>query len=84
MADKKIRVRIARVTEQEFFLHTEFIKLDSLLKATGAAQSGGHAKILIGEGNVSVNGEVCLTRGKKLRDGDRVQLGLNVYIIRKI
>lgn len=54
---------------------TEFIKLDQLLKFTGAAQTGGHAKELIAAGLVKVNGEVCTLRGKKIRPGDRVELG---------
>ena len=37
--------------------------------------TGGEAKVLIQEGTVTVNGEVCTQRGKKLRQGDRVQLG---------
>lgn len=53
-------------------INTEFIKLQDLLKWTGVAQTGGHAKILVQDGQVSVNGEICLMRGKKLRPGDTV------------
>ena len=53
-------------------IETEFIKLQDLLKWTGVAQTGGHAKILVQDGQVSVNGEICLMRGKKLRNGDTV------------
>ena len=53
-------------------IQTEFIKLQDLLKWTGVAQTGGHAKILVQDGYVKVNGETCLMRGKKLRPGDRV------------
>lgn len=53
-------------------IDTEFIKLQDLLKWTGVAQTGGHAKILVQDGQVSVNGEICLMRGKKLRPGDTV------------
>ncbi len=49
---------------------TEYIKLDALLKLADAVSSGGEAKILIQEGEVSVNGETCTQRGKKLRPGD--------------
>ncbi len=84
MADKKIRVKIAEIKEYTFEMKTDFIKLDSLLKAVGAAQTGGHAKILIGEGKVTVNGEQCLMRGKKIREGDYVQLGLKVWKIQKV
>ncbi len=49
---------------------TEYIKLDALLKLADAVSSGGEAKILIQEGEVTVNGETCTQRGKKLRPGD--------------
>jgi ribosome-associated protein len=55
-------------------IDTEFIKLDSFLKAVDAVSSGGEAKIIISEGMVSVNGEVEMRRGRKLRPGDRVEL----------
>ncbi len=54
---------------------TEYIKLQDLLKFAGVVYTGGEAKVLIQEGAVTVNGEVCTQRGKKLRQGDRVQLG---------
>ena len=50
-------------------IHTEFIKLQDFLKFAGATDTGGEAKNLIQDGQVSVNGEVCLQRGKKLRPG---------------
>lgn len=53
-------------------IRTEFIKLDQFLKFAGAAETGGHAKELVFDGMVSVNGEVCTMRGKKLRPGDVV------------
>lgn len=51
----------------------EFIKLDSLLKFSMAAETGGEAKLMIQDGEVSVNGEVCTMRGKKIRSGDIVK-----------
>lgn len=48
----------------------EFIRLDSALKLAGLVETGGHAKIVIQNGEVLVNGEVCTMRGKKLRSGD--------------
>ena len=54
-------------------IHTEFIKLDALLKYAALVGTGGEAKTVIAEGLVSVNGEVCTMRGKKLRDGDVVE-----------
>ncbi|MBE6851235.1 MAG: RNA-binding S4 domain-containing protein [Oscillospiraceae bacterium] len=53
---------------------TEFIKLDSLLKFAGLCDTGGFAKELVQQGAVSVNGEVCTMRGKKIRPGDRVSV----------
>ena len=49
---------------------TEYIKLQDLLKLAGVVYTGGEAKVLIQEGAVTVNGEVCTQRGKKLRPGD--------------
>ncbi len=57
----------------EISIKEEFIKLDSLLKLSGVAATGGQAKMMIGEGLVTVNGEICLQRGKKIRLGDKVQ-----------
>lgn len=53
-------------------IRTEWIKLDQLLKFSGAVDTGGHGKELIVSGKVLVNGEVCLQRGKKIRPGDVV------------
>lgn len=53
-------------------IHTEYIKLDDLLKFAGVLGSGGQAKAVIVEGLVKVDGEVCTMRGKKLRPGDVV------------
>ncbi|MDY3618434.1 RNA-binding S4 domain-containing protein [Agathobaculum sp.] len=52
-----------------------FIKLDALLKYANLVSSGGEAKLLIGDGQVLINGETCQMRGKKLRNGDTVTLG---------
>ncbi|MBQ2943998.1 MAG: RNA-binding S4 domain-containing protein [Ruminococcus sp.] len=56
-------------------INDEYIKLDSLLKFSGLAQTGGEAKVLIQSGQVLVNGEVCTMRGKKMRNGDKAQYG---------
>ncbi len=53
---------------------TEFIRLDSFLKLTGMVDTGGQAKMMIQDGQVKVNGEVCPMRGKKLYPGDQVSL----------
>ena len=53
-------------------ISTEFIKLDSFLKSAGMLETGGQAKEVVQAGLVSVNGEVCTMRGKKIRPGDDV------------
>ena len=50
---------------------TEYIKLQDLLKLAGLTYTGGEAKVMVQEGLVKVNGEVCTMRGKKIRPGDR-------------
>ena len=59
-------------------INTEFIKLDSLLKFAALVGTGGEAKYVITEGLVSVNGEVCTMRGRKIYPGDRVEFAENV------
>ena len=59
---------------QKILIHTEFIKLDALLKYAGLCETGGEAKELVQGGAVKVNGEVCTMRGKKCRPGDTVEL----------
>ena len=53
-------------------IHTEFIKLDALLKFANLCATGGEAKNAVLEGLVKVNGEVCTMRGRKIRPGDTV------------
>ena len=53
-------------------IHTDFIKLDAMLKFAGLVETGGEAKLLIQQGQVQINGEVCTMRGKKLHPGDTV------------
>lgn len=59
---------------EEVRIATEFIKLDSFLKFSGAAETGGQAKELVQGGAVKVNGEVCTMRGKKIKPGDVVEV----------
>lgn len=58
---------------EKFHLRDEFIKLGQALKATGLAESGVDAKYAIQDGQVRVNGQVELRRGKKLVAGDMVE-----------
>ena len=55
-------------------IHTDFIKLDALLKFAGLCKTGGEAKERIQAGEVRLNGEVCTMRGKKCLPGDTVEL----------
>ena len=57
----------------EIKITTDFIKLDSFLKLASAVSTGGHAKMVITGGEVKVNGQVCLMRGKKLYKDDLVE-----------
>ena len=60
---------------------TEFIKLQDLMNFADMVSSGGEAKVLIQEGEVSVNGEVCLQRGRKIRPGDVVSFQGGQYTV---
>ena len=62
------------MTEERVKIQTEYIKLQDLLKFAGAVETGGEAKEVIQSGLVTVNGEPCTMRGKKLRPGDRAEL----------
>ena len=64
---------------ERILIHTEFIKLDSLLKLAGLAETGGEAKTAVQEGLVKYNGEVCTMRGKKLHPGDEVTFMANTW-----
>ena len=65
----------------EIKIHTEFIKLQDLLKFAGAVETGGDAKLIVQEGRVTVNGELCTMRGKKLYPGDRVSAPGGEYCV---
>lgn len=64
---------------EEVKINTEFIKLDSFLKWCGAVDLGSYAKMFVQNGEVKVNGEVCLQRGKKLRVNDLVEFDGKIY-----
>lgn len=75
----KLKIKEKPVVEKS--IQTEYIKLDSFLKLCDAVQSGGHAKIIIQDGEVKVNSEVCTQRAKKLRSGDTVEFDNVIYKI---
>lgn len=58
-------------------IRESYIRLDALLKFANLVASGGEAKLRIQNGEVQVNGAVCIQRGKKLHAGDCVALAGN-------
>ncbi len=65
----------------ELKIDTETIELAQAIKRADWAQSGGEAKWLVQQGQVTVNGEVDTRRGRKLKSGDRVAFENNELII---
>lgn len=68
---------------QEFHLTSEYIELVKLLKIVGVAETGGHAKILVDEGEVLLNGNPEFRKKAKLRAGDEVEVMGEKIIISK-
>ena len=66
-----------------FGITTDYIKLDSFLKGVNVVGSGGEAKIIIAEGQVCVNSETELRRGRTLYPGDRVTLGGHEFTVER-
>lgn len=66
----------------DIFITTEFIKLENLLKLSGSMSTGGQAKIVIKEGLVKHNGEVCTERGRKVREGDTVEYDGEIFKVK--
>lgn len=66
----------------ELTIKEDFIRLDSALKLSGLAYTGGMAKMAVQNGEVKVNGEVCLMRGKKLYEGDTAEFEGKGFVIK--
>ena len=62
-------------------IETEFIKLESAMKLANIVPTGGSAKAEIQEGFVTVNGETCTMRGKKLYNGDKFSFDGESFVI---
>lgn len=62
-------------------IHTEYIKLQDLLKFANLVETGGEAKEIIQGGEVFVNGQICTQRGKKIRPGDEVLFDGECYTV---
>ncbi|MBQ6796024.1 MAG: RNA-binding S4 domain-containing protein [Clostridia bacterium] len=65
-------------------ISTEFIKLDQALKFANVVESGAFAKEVIQYGDVKVNGEVEVRRGRKLYDGDSFSFDGEEFVIKKL
>ena len=63
------------MANHRYVLHEEFIELNALLKLLGIAPSGGHAKLMIADGLVRVDGEVETRIRRKVRAGQVVRVG---------
>ena len=66
---------------KKIFIKEEFIRLDSALKLAGFVSTGGHAKMVIQNGEVKVNGEICTLRGKKLYNGFTAEYDLMGLVV---
>ena len=60
---------------EEFHARDGMIRLGQLLKAAGLVDTGGEAKLVLAEGEVTVNGELETRRGRQLHPGDVIALG---------
>ncbi len=67
---------------KELAIKEDVIKLDSAMKFAGVIMTGGHAKTVIQNGEVLVNGEVCTMRGKKLHKGDTFSFEGKQFLIK--
>jgi ribosome-associated protein len=80
-----MKVKVTRKLNRpvtEIPISSEFIKLDAFLKFAAICGTGGEAKMVIQEEMVSVNGETCTQRGKKLYPGDKVTFQGESYVIK--
>ncbi len=79
----KIKANIKEKQKKIININTDFIRLDAFLKLCDLVQSGGHAKIVIQNGEVWVNKEICLQRGRKLHVGDEAEFNNIICVIGK-
>lgn len=69
--------------KMEFTINGDFIELLGLLKATGIAQTGGHAKMIVEDEEVYRNGELETRKRAKLVPGDIIEIGGKIRILLK-
>lgn len=66
-------------------IHTEYITLGQLLKVADCISSGGMAKVFLEETAISVNGEPENRRGRKLRNGDKLDIdGYGTFLVQRV
>lgn len=81
----KLKVRVANGQKLDVQnIREEYIRLDSLLKFAVIAETGGEAKQMILDGEVTVNQVICTQRGKKIRPGDIVRVGGHAITVRQM
>lgn len=71
---------LSAMEEITFTIEGPYIELLGLLKATGIAQTGGHAKLIVEDGEVVRNGEVETRKRAKLIAGDLIEVGGEIRI----
>ena len=82
---KLINLQLPNLTPDQRFVHfgmtspIQTIKLDQFLKWVGVASTGGEAKLMIQDGDVTVNGIIETRRGRKLVAGDLVTVQGETY-----
>jgi len=77
----KVKVKLAARETKEVKITTENIRLDAALKLSDSVSTGGQAKMIIQDSLVKVNGEICISRGKKLFEGDTFEFEKKIYKI---
>ena len=65
---------------EKVYFHTEFVKLQQFMKLADVVGQGSDAKMLIQDGCVKLNGQVCTMRGKKVYDGDIMEFEGTQYL----
>ncbi len=68
---------------KEIGIYDDSIKLDQFVKFSGACITGGEAKLLVKNGEVMLNGEVCTMRAQKVHVGDSVTISGEEYVVTK-
>lgn len=77
-----MRIKAVLQKDRQILIDTPYITLDSALKLANITGSGGQAKMIIQDGLVLVNGEICTMRGKKLVVGDHFSFENRTYEVR--